>query len=93
MRENRDEALISTLFSTFLLQPIAKGVFNVEYDKAFNALSVVFGFTALFISNFMPIRFFGFLVFISILACLVGAMLFIPAILLVFQPRFTEPPE
>jgi hypothetical protein len=25
-------ALMSTLFSTFLLQPIAKGVFKVEYD-------------------------------------------------------------
>ncbi len=28
-------ALLSTLFSTFLLQPIAKGVFKVEYDDKF----------------------------------------------------------
>lgn len=28
-------ALISTLFSTFLLQPIAKGIFKIEYDDKF----------------------------------------------------------
>jgi predicted RND superfamily exporter protein len=57
----------------------------------FNALSVIIGFSVLLLSNFTPIRFFGFLVFVSILACLVGAMILIPAILLVFKPRFLEP--
>ncbi|MBN1478940.1 RND family transporter [candidate division KSB1 bacterium] len=57
----------------------------------FNALSVIFGFTALLISNFAPVRFFGFLVFVSIFACLVGAMVLIPAILMLFKPRFLEP--
>ena len=56
----------------------------------FNALSVVIGFSALLISNFMPVRFFGFLVFVSILACLVGAMIFIPAVVVVFRPSFLE---
>ena len=28
-------AFFSTLFSTFLLQPVAKGVFKVEYDDKF----------------------------------------------------------
>ncbi len=57
----------------------------------FNALSVIIGFSVLLISNFTPIRFFGFLVFVSILACLLGAMILIPAILLVFKPKFLEP--
>jgi hydrophobe/amphiphile efflux-3 (HAE3) family protein len=57
----------------------------------FNALSVIIGFSVLLISNFTPIRFFGFLVFVSILACLVGAMILIPAVLLVFKPKFLEP--
>lgn len=57
----------------------------------FNAFSVIFGFTALLMSNFAPVRFFGFLVFVSIFACLVGAMLLIPAILVLFKPRFLEP--
>lgn len=57
----------------------------------FNALSVIVGFTALLVSSFTPIRFFGFLVFVSILACLIGAMIVIPAIALVFKPRFLEP--
>ncbi len=57
----------------------------------FNALSVIIGFTALLVSSFTPVRFFGFLVFVSILACLVGAMIVIPAIVLLFRPKFLEP--
>ena len=57
----------------------------------FNALSVIIGFTALLVSSFTPVRFFGFLVFVSILACLVGAMIVIPAIVLLIRPKFLEP--
>ncbi|MQY77450.1 MAG: MMPL family transporter, partial [Spirochaeta sp.] len=56
----------------------------------FNALSVVIGFIVLFISNFMPIKFFGFLVVVSILSCLGGALVLIPAICIVFKPKFLE---
>lgn len=51
----------------------------------FNAISVIVGFTVLLISSFPPIRFFGFLVIISISACLIGALIIIPSILLVFK--------
>ncbi|MGD2246494.1 MAG: MMPL family transporter, partial [Candidatus Aminicenantes bacterium] len=44
----------------------------------FNALSVIVGFLVLFTSGFMPVRFFGFLVVVSIFSCLVGALVFIP---------------
>jgi hypothetical protein len=57
----------------------------------FNALSVVVGFTILFASAFLPVRFFGFLVVVSISACLVGALVLLPAISLVFRPKFLEP--
>ncbi len=57
----------------------------------FNAFSVIVGFTALLISSFMPIRFFGFLVMISISSCLVGALVLVPALILQFKPRFLEP--
>jgi predicted RND superfamily exporter protein len=57
----------------------------------FNALSVIVGFSALMISSFMPVRFFGFLVVVSIMACLVGALVLIPALCLVVKPRFLEP--
>ncbi len=59
----------------------------------FNALSVVIGFSALLISNFMPVRFFGFLVFVSILACLAGAMIFVPAVVMAFKPSFLQKVE
>ncbi len=57
----------------------------------FNALSVVVGFTMLLFSNFMPIKFFGFLVVVSISACLFGAMILVPALCLVIKPKFLEP--
>jgi predicted RND superfamily exporter protein len=57
----------------------------------FNALSVIVGFVVLLYSAFMPVKFFGFLVVLSIFSCLAGALLLIPALCLVFRPRFLEP--
>jgi predicted RND superfamily exporter protein len=59
----------------------------------FNALSVIVGFSVLLLSNFLPVRFFGFLVVVSILACLIGALVFIPALCLVTRPAFLESRE
>jgi len=53
-----------------------------------NALSVGAGFSALILSGFQSIRFFGYLVLISIGACLLGAIIVVPAILVRFRPRF-----
>lgn len=55
-----------------------------------NAISVMAGFSALMFSGFTSIRFFGYLVFISIGACLIGAILIIPAFIIKFKPAFTE---
>jgi len=57
----------------------------------FNAFSVVIGFSVLMISGFMPVRFFGFLIVVSILSCLMGALVLIPSLCLVFKPKFLEP--
>ncbi|UCE20908.1 MAG: RND family transporter [Candidatus Aminicenantes bacterium] len=57
----------------------------------FNAFSVIIGFLVLFTSGFMPIRFFGFLIVVSIFSCLVGALVLIPALCLLFRPDFLEP--
>ncbi len=56
----------------------------------FNAFSVIVGFAALILSNFAPLRFFGALVVISIFACLISALLLIPAIILLYKPKFLE---
>ena len=56
----------------------------------FNALSVIIGFSALLFSSFVPVKFFGFLVVISIFSCLVGALLVVPAICVLFKPKFLE---
>lgn len=45
----------------------------------FNALSVMVGFAALLVSGFLPVRFFGFLVAVSIGVCLYTALFFLPA--------------
>lgn len=55
-----------------------------------NALSVMAGFSALIFSGFTSIRFFGYLVLISIGSCLIGALVLIPAILMKFRPKFAE---
>jgi hypothetical protein len=55
-----------------------------------NAFSVMAGFSALMFSGFTSIRFFGYLVIISIGSCLAGALILIPAILIKFRPGFIE---
>ncbi len=56
----------------------------------FNALSVMTGFAVLMISSFTPVRFFGFLVVVSIASCLAGALILVPALILRFRPAFLE---
>ena len=53
-----------------------------------NGMSVMAGFSALMLSGFTSIRFFGYLVIISIGSCLIGAIVVIPALLMKFRPRF-----
>jgi len=79
-RQNRPatEAVITTITTT------GRGII-------FNALSVIIGFVVLIISSFTPIRFFGVLVVVSILSCLVGALVILPAVVLRFRFRFLEP--
>jgi uncharacterized protein len=57
----------------------------------FNAFSVIIGFVVLMLSDFQPIKFYGFLVVISILSCLFGALILIPSLCLVLKPKFLEP--
>ena len=56
----------------------------------FNAFSVIIGFAVLLLSSFVPVRFFGFLVVVSIFACLIGALVVIPALIIVIKPKFLE---
>jgi len=55
-----------------------------------NAFTVMAGFSVLILSGFTSIRFFGYLVLISIGSCLAGALILIPAILVKFRPGFVE---
>jgi len=56
----------------------------------FNALSVIIGFSALILSNFAPLRFFGALVVISITACLLSALIVIPSLIILLKPKFID---
>lgn len=56
-----------------------------------NAVAVMIGFSALFISIFPPLKMFGFLVAMSISGCLIGALMLVPSICLIFKPKFLEP--
>jgi predicted RND superfamily exporter protein/outer membrane lipoprotein-sorting protein len=81
-KQNRPatEAVLTTLTTT------GRGII-------FNALSVIVGFVVLIISSFTPIRFFGILVVVSILSCLVGALVILPTLVLRFRFRFLEPSD
>jgi hydrophobe/amphiphile efflux-3 (HAE3) family protein len=72
-------------------EAVRKTLITTGRGIIFNALSVVVGFSVLMISGFMPVRFFGFLVAVSILSCLMGALVLIPSLCLVFKPKFLEP--
>ena len=72
------EAVIKTLTTT------GRGI-------SFNAFSVILGFCALPFSVFSPLQIFGFLVIVSIFTCLIGALVIVPAMILIFKPAFLEP--
>jgi len=73
----QEEAVVKTLTTS------GRGI-------TFNALSVIVGFSILFVSGFLPVKFFAFLVTVSIATCLIGALLILPALVLVFEPEFLE---
>jgi predicted RND superfamily exporter protein len=83
-RSERERGLIPTEAVLKTLTTTGRGI-------SFNALSVILGFCALPFSVFLPIRIFGFLVMVSIFSCLVGAMVIVPALVLIFKPAFLEP--
>ena len=55
-----------------------------------NASSVMLGFAVLFLSAFPLIREFAFLIIISLLLCLVSALVLIPALCYLLKPKFLE---
>jgi uncharacterized protein len=59
----------------------------------FNALSVMTGFSVLVFSGFTSIRFFGYLVIISIGVCLISALVSVPAIFIMAQRKALRPAQ
>jgi hypothetical protein len=55
-----------------------------------NAFSVILGFAVLFLSSFPYIHSFAFLIIVSILLCLVGALILVPAICMLTSPKFLK---
>ena len=74
-RGNLEAGYIDTMTS------IGKGI-------VYNGFSVVVGFFVFFFSNFIPIRFFGFLISFSILACIVSTLTILPVVIFMVKPKF-----
>ncbi len=72
---NYNEAITTTLTTT------GRGI-------AINAFSVITGFAVLFLSGLVILKTFAFLIIFSILLCLLGALVLIPAICVVIKPKF-----
>ena len=56
-----------------------------------NAFAVMIGFSVLFLSDFPLVRSFGLLIILSLFLCLICALIFIPAICILFEPNFLKP--
>lgn len=56
-----------------------------------NAFAVMIGFSVLFLSNFPLVQSFGLLIILSLFLCLICALIFIPAICIVTEPKFLKP--
>lgn len=82
-REERRDGLAPDAAAVRVLITAGRGI-------VFNALSVIVGFSILFLSNFLPIRFFGFLVVVSIATCLLAALVLMPPLVVLLRPRFAE---
>ena len=67
---------------------VRKTVLSTGKGILYNGLSVMAGFSVLIFSGFLSIRYFGFLTVISIGTCLAGALILIPAILIIWDPPF-----
>ncbi len=63
----------------------ARAIATTGRGIVFNAFSVMTGFSVLILSGFTSIRFFGYLILISIGVCLLAALLMVPAIMLISQ--------
>ena len=67
---------------------VVKTLYTTGKAISFNAMAVMIGFAPLIFSSFSPIRFFGVMMVVSIFACLVGALVVIPALTLLINPGF-----
>ncbi|TSA33770.1 MAG: hypothetical protein D4R64_13520 [Porphyromonadaceae bacterium] len=67
---------------------VVKTLYTTGKAISFNAFAVMIGFTPLIFSSFSPIRFFGVMMVASIFACLIGALVVIPALTLILKPKF-----
>jgi hypothetical protein len=54
----------------------------------YNGFSVVVGFFVFFFSNFIPMRFFGFLISFAILACILSTLTILPVVVFMVKPKF-----
>jgi predicted RND superfamily exporter protein len=65
-------------------------LFTAGRGIIYNAVSVMVGFVILLFSSFMPIRFFGALIVLSIGTCLIGSLVLLPSMVIMFRPKFLE---
>lgn len=65
-------------------------LFTAGRGIIYNAVSVMVGFVVLLFSSFMPIRFFGALIVLSIGTCLIGSLVLLPSLCILIRPKFLE---
>ncbi|OFY61216.1 MAG: hypothetical protein A2Y71_04180 [Bacteroidetes bacterium RBG_13_42_15] len=69
---------------------ITAGLGSIGRGITINALSVIVGFSVLFLSAFPVIHSFAFLIVLSMFLCLTGALVLIPSICMLIEPKFLK---
>jgi predicted RND superfamily exporter protein len=90
-------------YTIHVLSKIKKEIKFLEYEEAFkkmfletgkavivNALSVAFGFLVLIFGNFIPIKRFGILIFITMIISSISALFLLPKFLFLIKPKFIK---
>jgi len=90
-------------YTIHVLSKIKKEIKFLEYEKAFekmfletgkavvvNAFSVAFGFLVLIFGNFLPLKRFGTLIFITMLISSISALFLLPKFLFFIKPKFIK---
>ncbi|NLD99717.1 MAG: MMPL family transporter [Fibrobacter sp.] len=72
-------------------ESVKETILGIGSTIVFNATCITFGLGVMIFSSVPPLRYFALLFGVLTLACMLGTLIIVPALCLVWKPRFLEP--